>query len=101
MRAEECICTAGVQKTFYFSWINIYTNINSTNGGPLLCFIILFKLSSMGGMQNEIQEEAGDMDSIYGTLANHKSWIYPGGKKKQAISWLTGISQFCNSLIAI
>lgn len=93
MRAQECICTAGMQKTSYFLWINIYTNINSTNGGPFLCFIILFRLSGVGGCKMKSKKKLGTW-TVYMELLQLISNGYIWAAEEQAISWLTRISQF-------
>lgn len=69
-RVKEWICKTGEQRTFYFLGINIYTNIDSTNGGPFLHFIILFSLSGQDDAK-QTQNETGNKATIYATLPTH------------------------------
>lgn len=69
-RVKEWICKTGEQRTFYFLGINIYTNIDSTNGGPFLRFIILFSLSGQDDAK-QTQNETGNKATIYATLPTH------------------------------
>lgn len=69
-RVKEWICKTGEQRTFYFLRINIYTNIDSTNGGPFLCFIILFSLSGQDDAK-QTQSKTGNKATIYATLPMH------------------------------
>ena len=73
-RVKKWICRTEEWRTFYFLGINIYTNIDFTNGGPFLPFIILFSLSGQYDAK-QTQDEAGDMATIYATLLTHKSLV--------------------------
>lgn len=77
MRIKEWICKNGEGRTFYFLGINIYTNIDSTNGGPFPRFIILFSLSGQDDAK-QTQNKAGDMATTFAALPTPKSLAYPG-----------------------
>lgn len=76
MRVKEWICKTEEQRKFNFLGINIYTNIDFSNGGPFLLFIVLFSLSGQDDAK-QTPNEAQDMATIYATLLPPKSLGYP------------------------